>query len=86
MGTALEATPTLSGHLIAAKLMILVPCSLISPSKGASPTHTHNMLFGVPVKLDPDLLEMIYGSYVHVLNHLMVIISANHLQISLVIR
>ncbi len=59
-----------SGHLTARILLILLPCSLTSPSKGAS--HTRNkrsMQLGVTVTGDLGLLEVITWSYAHMLNH-----------------
>ncbi len=38
MGTALAASPKLSGHLMTASLVILLPCSSTSPARGPSPT------------------------------------------------
>ena len=75
----------LSGHLTTRMLLILLPCSLTSLSKGASRTRKKRSLrFIVTVTEDLCLLEVISMSYVHVLNHLMVIIIAGHVQISLV--
>jgi len=77
-----------SGHLTTARmLLILLPCSLTSPSKGAS--HTRNkrsMQLSVAVAMDLLLLEVMNGSYVQIINHLMEIITVIHMQILLVIR
>jgi hypothetical protein len=87
MGTASAASPKLSGHLTTRMLLIQLPYSLTSHSKGAS--HTRNkrsMQLGVTVTGDLGLLEVMNMSYVHVMNHSMVMISAYHMQIILVIR
>jgi hypothetical protein len=87
MGTALAASPTLSGHLKVATLVILVPCSSTSHNRGTS--HIHNKYttrYTVAVTMDLALMEVVEVSYVHGMNHLMVMITAYHVQISLVIR
>jgi hypothetical protein len=77
----------LSGHLMTSMLLILLPCSLTSPSKGASRTRNkQSMQLGVTVTGDLRLLEVLAGSYVHMMNHLMVLLTAIHMQITLVIR
>ena len=77
----------LSGHLTTRMLLILLPCSLTSPSKGASRTRNkRRMQLGVTVRRDLRLLEVMTMSFVHMMNHLMVIVAAIHLQIHLVIR
>ncbi len=77
----------LSGHLTTRMLLILLPCSLTSPSKGASRTRNkRSMQLSVTVTRDLRLLEVMHGSYVHILNHSMVMVTADHMQISLVIR
>jgi hypothetical protein len=87
MGTVSAASPKHSGHLTTRMLLILLPCSLTSPSKGASRTRNkQSMQLGVTVTGDLRLLEVMNGSYVHVMNHSMVIITAYHLQMSLAIR
>jgi hypothetical protein len=59
MGTASEATPPLSGHLMAGGLMILLPCSSISHDGGTSHTNKNQSVqLGVTVR-DLDLLEKV---------------------------
>ena len=87
MGTASAASPKLSGHLTRRMLLILLPCSLTSPSKGAFRTRNkRSMQLGVTVSVDLSLVEVINMSYVQILNNLMVIVTAHHGLISLVIR
>ncbi len=87
MGTALAVLPKLSGHRKVNMLVILLPCSSTSHTKGAS--HTHNKQTrrsGVSITLDLTLLEIkTTVSQVHGMNHLMVMETAHHMQISLVI-
>jgi hypothetical protein len=59
MGTALAASPTLSGTLEVATLVILVPCSSTSHNRGTS--HIHNKQtrrYTVTVTGDLGLLEV----------------------------
>ena len=87
MGTALAVLPKLSGHRTVNALVILLPCSSTSPTKGAS--HTHNKQrrrLGVTMTMDLAFMEVVQMSQLHILNHLMVIISADQLQMNLVIR
>jgi hypothetical protein len=85
MGTALVVTPKLSGHLRVRMLKILLPCSSTSHSKGTSHTsHERSMRLVATVTGDLRLVEVIGMSYVHMMNHLMVTISAYHLQIRMV--
>jgi hypothetical protein len=87
MGTASVATPKLSGHLPMRWLVIVVPCSSTSHSKGASQSNSQqSMRFGVIVTRDLHLMEVINGSYVQMMSHLMVMEIAYQLQISLVMR
>jgi hypothetical protein len=64
MGTALAASPTLSGHhhLKVTSLVILVPCSSTSHNRGTS--HIHNKYtrrYGVAVAMDLGLLDKVVG-------------------------
>jgi hypothetical protein len=87
MGTASAASPKLSGHLTTRMLLILLPCSLTSHSKGASRTRKKQIMqLGVTITMDLRLLEAKNTSYVHVMNHSMELINADHMQIFLVIR
>jgi len=78
----------LSGHLTTRMLLILLPCSLTSPSKGASRTRNkRSLLLRVTVRMDLGLLEVMHVSYVHMMNHSMVMImGAIHMQMSMVMR
>ena len=87
MGTALAVLPKLSGHRTVNALVILLPCSSTSPTKGAS--HTHNkqtMRSSVTMTMDLALMEVFALSQQLLMNHLMVIKSVHHGQINLVIR
>jgi hypothetical protein len=87
MGTASEATPTLSGHLMVGVLVIVLPCSSTSHNRGTS--HYHNKQsarYTVADILDLGFMEVVQLSYVQILNHLMVLITAVHMQIVVVIR
>jgi hypothetical protein len=87
METASVATPKLSGHLRVGVLKILLPCSSTSHNKGTSHTsHKRSMRLGAGVAVDLGLLEVMHGSYVHVMNHSMVTIIAVHMQIRMVTR
>ena len=87
IGTALAASPTLSGTLKVTSLVILVPCSSTSHNRGTSHIHNkHKRRYTVAVALDLAFVEVVEVSYVHIHNHLMVIISAYHVQITLVIE
>ncbi len=53
-----------SGHLTKGLLLILLPCSLTSPSKGAFRLRNkRSMQLGVTVTRDLRLLEVIHMSY-----------------------
>ncbi len=87
METALVVSPKLSGHRTVNTLVILLPCSSTSPTKGAS--HTHNKQIGrsiVSIPMDLHFKEVMRMSQLHILNHLMVIISADHGQMNVFIR
>ncbi len=84
-GTASAATPTLSGHLtVVSMLVIVVRCCSTCLAKGTSQTKEQARRYSVPAGGGLVLVE-ITGSYVHLLNHLMVIVIAHQLQINLVI-
>ena len=83
MGTALAASPTLSGHLLATGLLMLLPCSSTSIKKGPSPAKITQARFGATVTTDLSLVRVIY---LHIMHHLMVLTIAGHLQIVLFIR
>jgi hypothetical protein len=85
METASVATLKLSGHLRIRMLKILLPCSSTSHSKGTSHTnHKPSMRLSAGVTGDLRLLEVIGMSYVQYMNHLMVTLIANHLQMRMV--
>ncbi len=87
MGTVLAVLPKLSGHRSINSLVILLPCSSTSPTKGAS--HTNNKQTrrsGVPKTMDLAFMEVSIVSQLLFMNHLMVMGSVYHLQITLVIR
>jgi hypothetical protein len=82
MGTASEATPPHNGHLRRRMLKIVAPCSSTYLSKGTSHIHKkHNMRLVARAPLDLRLLEVLYGSYVQLMNHSTVMIIADHGQI-----
>ena len=85
-GTALVATPKLSGHLRIMMLKILLPWSSTSHNKGTSHTnHKHGVRLLAEVTGDLRFVEVMHMSYVQI-NHLMVTISAYHVQIRMVTR
>jgi hypothetical protein len=87
MGTALVATLKLSGHLRIRVLEILLPCSSTSHSKGTSHSHLkRGVRLGATISGDLRLVEVFNMSYVHVMNHLMVTITADHVQMRMVTR
>ena len=58
-------------------LVIMLPCSSTSHSRGTSHTNTKQRgRSGVRMTLGLSLLEVVQMSYVHGMNHLMVIICA----------
>jgi hypothetical protein len=83
MGTALAASPTLSGHRVATTLLMLLPCSSTSLNKGPSPAKITEARFIVIVNTDLALVTM---NYVHWMHHLMVLTNAFQQQIALLIR
>ena len=86
MGTASEATPTLSGHIKRRRLLIILPCCSTSPNKGTSHTcNKQSMQQHATFSVDQSSLETVQMSYVHSMNHLTVIIAAHHKQNNLVI-
>ena len=83
MGIALVASPMLSGNrLVAAGLLMLLPCSSTSPNKGPSPVSSTHEQFIVPVTTGLTLVTM---NYLH-MHHLMVSTNAIHVQIALIMR
>lgn len=86
MEIALGALPTLSGHLAFSSLVIILPCSSICNKKGASPTlNKKSTQFCVKVSRDLALMDLATASY-QLMSLSMVNVSANHVQICLVIR
>jgi hypothetical protein len=83
MGTALAASPTLSGHRVAATLLMLLPCSLTSPGKGPTPAKNTKKRFVAVVTMG---LALVTLNYVQGMHHLMVLTIAGHAQITLFIR
>ena len=78
-------SPKLSGHLMAASLVILLPCSSTSRARGPSPTQEKSKTrFIVEVALDLAFKEVLTMNYLHLLNHLMEIPIARHMQMNLV--
>jgi hypothetical protein len=87
MGTALAASPKLSGHLVTATLVILLPCSSTWRDRGPSPTQQKSTRrFIVRVPLDLALLELVTVNYLHRINNLITIKIACHMQMNLVMR
>jgi hypothetical protein len=84
MGTASAATPMLSGHLTLSMLVIVMPCCSTSLAKGTSQTNEEAKRYYVTAIRGLVLLEVTVIS-VHIMNHLMVMEIADHMQISLVI-
>ena len=83
MGTASVAIPMLSGsHLPVRQSVIVIPCSLISHSKGNSKTMEQVMRYSAIVAVD---LVMVAQSKQHVINHLMVMETADHMQTMILI-
>ncbi len=83
MGTASEATPKLSGHLmkLTVQLLILMPCSLTFPGKGA--THTLKKQI-MQLRLDLVLdLGSVKENCLHKMSHLMVYLHASQIGINL---
>jgi hypothetical protein len=80
--TALEASPKLSGHLIllVSMLVIVMRCCSTSLANFTSPTNDMEKRYTAVRIGDLYLVSM---SYVHSMNHLMVIICAIQLQIEI---
>jgi hypothetical protein len=86
MGTASAAISTLSGrHLSVSMLVIVMPCCSTSLAKGTSQTNEQARRYSVIARGGLVLVEMATLSYVHIVNHLMVMEIADHGQIILVI-
>jgi hypothetical protein len=81
--TASEATPLLSGHLRISLLKILLPCSSTSHNKGTSHHKRKGRLVAI-VEGGLGFVEIVTGSYVQYINHLMVTIIAVRVQITMV--
>jgi hypothetical protein len=79
---ASEATPKLSGHLIVTMLVIVMRCCSTSLANVTSSTNEQEKRYSADLLRDLTLVGM---SLVHILNHLMVMKSAVHLQITLFI-
>jgi hypothetical protein len=76
MGTASEASPTLSGHLTVRMLVIVLRCCSTYLNNVASPHEVTQRLLA-RVTLDLSSLVVITSNYVHMVNHLMVILIAH---------
>jgi hypothetical protein len=84
MGIASVAIPTLSGNYLPVRwLVIVMPCSLISHSKGNSKTMEQVMRYSVIVAVD---LVMVAQSKQHVINYLMVMETADHMKTIILIK
>ena len=85
--TASEATPRLSGHLllIASGLVTVMRCCLTSLAAVTSQTKKQDTGYTAIERGDLVFLVMIIVSYQQTLNHLMVMETAGHMQINLVI-
>jgi hypothetical protein len=87
METASVATLKLSGHLSGRMLKILLPCSSTSHNKSTSHTnHERRWRLSAGVTGDLRLLQETGMNYVHLMNHLMVMVIAIHMQIRMVTR
>ena len=80
---ASAATPTLN-RLLVSMLVIVVRCCSTCLAKGTSQTKEQATRYCVAAIMGLVLMEVAL-SYVHMMNHLMVMVIANHLQITLVI-
>ncbi len=84
LANASAAIPSLSGHLMKAGFVLLKRYCSTYLAKGTSKTKEQAGRYTVPAGLGLILVEMVTVSYVHI-NHLMVMVVANHMQMSLVI-
>ena len=84
---ASAATPTLSGHhlIYGSLLVIVVRCCSTCLAKGTSQTKEQAKRYTVAANMGLVFMEVITASQLHIMNHLMVMDIANHMQISLVI-
>ena len=84
-GTASVASPTLSGQLTLSMLVIVMRCcsTCLAPVTSL-PNEIQDRRYGAGVARDLVLQEMVTMIYVQRMNHLMVIISAYHVQRELV--
>jgi hypothetical protein len=80
--TASAATPKLSGHLLmmVSMLVIVMRCCSTSLANVASPTNEQEKRYTAVSIMD---LFLVTKSYVHGMNHLMVIMSADQMQIQI---
>jgi hypothetical protein len=87
MGTASAVIPALSGHPLTpgTMLVIVVRCCSTCLAKGTSQTKEQARRYSVTAVMGLVLVEMAIVSYVHLFNHLMVMVNAIHGQINLVI-
>jgi hypothetical protein len=83
--SASAATPTLSGHLMISLLVIVVRCCSTCLGKGTSQTKEQATIYTVAGVMALVFMEVVTMSYVHILNHFMVMVIAGHFQINLVI-
>ena len=78
------ATQRLSGNLLMVSFLVIVMrCCSTCLANVTSPTNEQEKRYGAAHHMD---LVMVTGSYVHMVNHLMVIISAVLGQINLAIK
>ena len=88
METASEDTLKLSGPLLllVSMLVTVMRCCSTCLAAVTSQTNKQEKRYAVIVVMDLILKEVIKVSYVHIMNHLMVIINAYHGQINLVME
>jgi hypothetical protein len=85
MGTASVASPTLSGHLTIKMLVIVMRCCSTCLAFVTSPPYEkQERRYSAGVDWDLVFLEVITLIYVHIMNHLMVMEIAYHVQSKLV--
>ncbi len=82
---ASAAIPTLSGHLLVSMLVIVVRCCSTCLAKGTSQTKEQAGRYCVAAGWGLVLVEVMAVIYVQMMNHLMVMVIAGHVQINLVI-
>jgi hypothetical protein len=88
METASEDTPRLSGHLLllVSILVIVILCSSISRNNEVFKAKRQAQRYSAVVVGDLISMEVMEPSYVHMVNHLMVIKSVHHDQITLLME